>query len=83
MPAVHEIEPLWTKQEVRDYLNVSIFTVEKWVTARTIPHLRFNGTIRFDPSVVRAWANGQESVPTPAAPKLNRATQMFRARVGT
>lgn len=77
------IEPLWTKPDVCEYLNISIHTLDKWVSGHKIPHLRFNGTIRFDPSATRAWANGQSTTPAPAPRTPNRAIQLFKARVGT
>ena len=48
-------EPLWTAEEVADYLRVSVETVKKWVKLDQIPHGKAGSLARFRKSDIDAW----------------------------
>ena len=41
--------PLWTKQQLAEYLQVDIRTIENWMQRRCIPYLKIGKTVRFKP----------------------------------
>ena len=51
-------EPLWTSQNVADFLQVSLRWVEKQRALGTLPCVPLPGRrlVRYDPERVRAWA---------------------------
>ncbi len=51
-------EPLWTSQDVADFLQVSLRWVEKQRALGTLPSVPLPGRrlVRYDPERVRAWA---------------------------
>lgn len=51
-------EPLWTSQDVADFLQVSLRWVEKQRALGTLPCVPLPGRrlVRYDPERVRAWA---------------------------
>lgn len=53
-------DPLWTAFDVAAYLNVSVHTVRKWRQYDRIPYLKINGSVRYVPADVMAWATGRE-----------------------
>lgn len=55
-------EKLLTKQEIADFLNVSIKMIDRKVLMNEIPYLKIGKLVRFSKSRVLAWA--QESIPT-------------------
>jgi excisionase family DNA binding protein len=46
-----------TVDEVAERLNVSRGFIYHAVTHTTIPHIRFGGSIRFDPQQIENWIN--------------------------
>ena len=58
-------DSLWTVQDVASFLKVS----RSWVYQRTergaLPCLRVGGLVRFEPSVIRAWARGERAALEP------------------
>lgn len=51
-------EPLWTSQDVADFLQVSLRWVEKQRALGVLPCVALPGRrlVRYDPEAVRAWA---------------------------
>lgn len=49
-------EKLLTKQEIADFLNVSIKMIDRKVMMNEIPHLKVGRLVRFSKAVVLAWA---------------------------
>ena len=54
-------EKLLTKQEIADFLNVSIKMIDKKVHMNEIPYFKVGKLVRFSKSRVLAWA--EESIP--------------------
>lgn len=55
-------ERLLKKQEIADFLNVSVKMIDRKVSMNEIPFLKIGRLVRFDKKRVRAWA--EESNPT-------------------
>jgi len=57
-PAAAPRQPLWTSQDVADFLQVSLRWVEKQRALGTLPCVPLPGRrlVRYDPERVRAWA---------------------------
>jgi hypothetical protein len=51
-------EPLWTSQDVADFLQVSLRWVEKQRALGVLPCVALPGRrlVRYDPEEIRAWA---------------------------
>lgn len=51
-------EPLWTSQDVADFLQVSLRWVEKQRALGVLPCVTLPGRrlVRYDPEAIRAWA---------------------------
>lgn len=84
-------EPLWTAEDVGEFLRVKRDTVWNMVQDGRLPHLRLaNGRLRFRPASIRAWVEAQEQQPQPTefseawrlAPELMRTLQERAARRG-
>ena len=55
---------LLNKREIADYLGVTIWTIDSWVSCRRIPHLKVGGRlVRFDLSEVLEWLKTQRVEP--------------------
>lgn len=54
-------ERLLTKQEIADFLNVSVKMIDKNVSMNEIPYLKIGRLVRFDKKRVRAWAEESNS----------------------
>lgn len=55
---------LMTRQEVADYLKMSVVSVNKFVMEGTIPYLRIGPrSVRFDSSEIAKWARSRKNVP--------------------
>ncbi len=56
--SVFKPQPLWTSQDVADFLQVSLRWVEKQRALGTLPCVPLPGRrlVRYDPERVRAWA---------------------------
>lgn len=54
-------EPLWTSQDVADFLQVSLRWVEKQRALGALPCVTLPGRrlVRYDPETIRAWALGR------------------------
>jgi excisionase family DNA binding protein len=48
-------EPLWRKADVCEYLAVSARTLDGWIAARKLPHVKFRRGVRFIPEDVRRF----------------------------
>jgi excisionase family DNA binding protein len=56
--SVHRIEPLWTVDDVAEFLGVPVNTLYQWRYRRTGPRAsRVGRHLRYDPADVRAWLN--------------------------
>lgn len=40
-------EKLCTKEEIADFLSVSVKTIDRWVSEGTIPNMKIGGMVRF------------------------------------
>ena len=49
------MEKLLTPQQVADLLSVSIDTIYRWSSERSIPVVKFPKAIRFDPKQIKEW----------------------------
>ena len=54
-------ERLLKKQEIADFLNVSVKMIDRKVSMNEIPYLKIGRLVRFSKERVLAWAN--ESIP--------------------
>jgi len=54
-------EKLLTKQEIADFLNVSIKMIDRKVLMNEIPYLKVGRLVRFSKSVVLVWAEEKTS----------------------
>lgn len=54
-------EKLLTKQEIADFLNVSVKTIDKKVHMNEIPFMKIGRLVRFSKSKILAWAEGNNS----------------------
>jgi excisionase family DNA binding protein len=55
---IHNLENLWTADEVAAYFKCSKSFVYKQAEAGILPCLRIGAMLRFDPKAVRAFAVG-------------------------
>jgi len=53
------LEPLWDANNVAHYLQTSRSWVYQRSAAGKLPCLRIGGLLRFEPEVIRAYAQGQ------------------------
>lgn len=53
-----ESDRLLTKQDVADFLQVSIKTIDKKVHLEEIPFLKIGRLVRFERNSILAWARG-------------------------
>ncbi len=52
----HAVEPLWSVEEVSEFLGVPVATLYQWRYRRTGPRAsRVGRHLRYDPADVRAW----------------------------
>lgn len=65
-------------KETASLLGVKEKTVYQWAENRQIPHLKINGTLRFDESEIIIWIQSCRKSPLPC---YNRATKI-EAREG-
>ncbi len=66
-------------KDVSTLLKVKVKTLYQWVGLNQIPHLRLNGSIRFDPDDVLAWVKSCKKEP---AEEYNICTQARGPRKG-
>ncbi len=59
-------ESLLTMRDIAEYFGVSLRTVQTWVKAGGIPHLKAGGIYRFQLSEVVEWARARGCAPAPA-----------------
>lgn len=52
----NELDPLWTEDEVAEYLRVSPATVRKWVKQDRIPFVKAGSLNRFRKSEIAEWS---------------------------
>lgn len=53
---VRDDEALITKQEASDFLKVSIKTIDKMVSMKTIPYFKIGACVRFKKGELQRWA---------------------------
>ncbi len=46
---------LLTIQELAEILNAKVTTIYSWINRGSVPHLKFNGLVRFDQAEIQAW----------------------------
>lgn len=51
------------KAQVAEMFSVSIKTIDRWVHLQTIPFLRINGSVRFDPDHLERWIKSKRVSP--------------------
>lgn len=50
------ITPLLNKKELAQLLNISVKTIDKWVSAGKIPHFKVGGkVVRFERKSIETW----------------------------
>lgn len=60
-------DPLWTVEDVAQFLGVAPKTVRKWQLAGALPFVKLGGKlVRFRPAAVRAWVDDQAVKPSEA-----------------
>jgi excisionase family DNA binding protein len=56
----------WDKRELAQYLNLSIYTIDAWVSQKRIPFVRIGGRkVMFDKKEIEKWIDQQRVEPTP------------------
>jgi excisionase family DNA binding protein len=54
----------WDKRQLAEYLGISIYTVDAWVSQRRIPFLKIGGRkVVFDKLEIDEWINEQRVEP--------------------
>lgn len=62
----------WDKQNIAEYLGVSIYTIDAWVSQKRIPFLRMAGRkVMFDKEEIEKWID-QQKVEPEGTEKLDR-----------
>ena len=51
------------KREVAEYLGISIYTVDVWVSQKRIPHIKLGRRVLFDSSDIDKWMEEQKVEP--------------------
>lgn len=51
----YDKQPLWTINDVAEYLSVSIRTVQDWVYKKTIPYRKVGRGVRFNIAEIERW----------------------------
>lgn len=59
------MEKLLNARELAALLGVSVFTIRKWVCARTIPFTKMGAACRFNPDDVERWLKAHRVEPIP------------------
>ena len=54
-----DLERLWDARDVARYLKASRSWVYQRAECGQVPYLRVGGLLRFEPTVIRAWARGE------------------------
>jgi excisionase family DNA binding protein len=50
----------WDKRELAEYLGLSVFTIDAWVSQRRIPFVKIGGRkVMFDKKEIETWIDGQ------------------------
>jgi len=53
-----------TKKELAEYLGLSIFTIDSWVSERReIPYIKMGRCVKFDLSDVLLWVENNKVIP--------------------
>ena len=66
-------ERLWTARDVAIFLQCSEKSIYRYRQRQGLPTIDINGSLRFRPAAVRAWAEAREDVMAP--PKRVRSNQ--------
>ena len=53
-------EPLWTADEVAEYLGLHPQTIYKKANSGEIPSVRVLNSLRFEPAAIREWIAAQQ-----------------------
>jgi excisionase family DNA binding protein len=54
----------WDKRELAQYLNLSIYTIDAWVSQKRIPFVRIGGRkVMFDKKEIEKWIDEQRVEP--------------------
>jgi len=48
-------EPLLTKENLADYLQLSTRTIDTWVCRNKVPYIKVGRVVRFDKKVIDRW----------------------------
>ncbi len=64
---------LLTVKEASNLLNMKEKTLYQWVELNQVPHIRLNGSIRFDLEDISAWIKDCKRVPEKRYNSLNQA----------
>jgi len=60
----------WDKRELALYLNLSIYTIDAWVSQKRIPFVKIGGKkVMFDKDEIEKWIDGQRVEPIPVDEK--------------
>jgi len=51
---------LITPEDLAPALSVARVTVYSWVRRQAIPHLKLEGSIRFEPEAIKKWLEGKK-----------------------
>jgi len=53
-----------TKKELAEYLGLSIFTIDSWVSERReIPYIKMGRRVKFDLSDIQLWVENNKVIP--------------------
>jgi excisionase family DNA binding protein len=55
---------LITVKELSEFLKVKPKTLYQWAESKQIPHLKLNGTLRFDLEDIKRWIMSCKNTPT-------------------
>lgn len=57
----------WDKRQIAEYLGISIYTVDAWVSQKRIPYIKLGGKkVVFDRKEIEKWIDDQKVEPVRA-----------------
>ena len=65
--------PLLTVKDISQHLQVKAKTIYQWCALGQVPHIRLNGSLRFDIGDIEAWVRESKKTPVSGYNKLTQA----------
>ncbi len=62
-PSGKIVNPLWTIEQLAEFLKVNNSIIRYWIRMKTLPHIKLGRQTRFDPEDIIKWLSTHKSVP--------------------